>query len=457
MKSGAALVLAASLAARLAVLAWSWGEFTAVADGHYYDVLATRLSQGLGYTWAWPDGVVTYAAHYPVGYPAALSLAYRAFGAGPLAAQLLNLALGVAASVAGWSLARAALGPRAAVAAASLAALEPALLLYQPAVMTEAVTAHLLIVATFFAQGARRRRDRARLAWLALVGLALGMATLVRPQSLVLAPAFGALATSTGWRSRAVGAAAVTALALLVCAPWTARNCARMGACALVSVNGGWNLLIGAAPEATGHYAPVAVPDECRTVFDEAKKDACFGAAARRLIVAAPGRWLGLVPRKLAATFDYAGAAPYYLHASNPGAFSHRAKARAAVVETLAHRALLVGALVALARLAGPRRASRWALALAGTACALAGLLTHDQRGGWLAHLTIVPLVALLGRGLLRAPVVVPLGAVVVGGTALVHAVFFGAGRYSLPAFPFIALLSVGALSPLSNPKSEPS
>lgn len=456
MRRGPAIVLAVALAARVAVLAWAWGRFPATADGHYYDVLAERLSRGLGYTWAWPDGVVTYAAHYPVGYPAALSLAYRAFGAGPGAAQLVNLVLGVAASAAGWALARDAFGPRGAVFAALLAALEPALLLYQPAVMTEAVTAHLLVLAGFVALRARRGRGSSLFAWLALLGVTLGLATLVRPQSLLFAPAFGVLAAPEGWRRRALGAGVVTAAALLVCAPWTARNCARMGSCALVSVNGGWNLLIGAAPEATGHWAPIGVPDECKTVFDEAKKDACFGAAARREIAGAPLRWLALAPKKLAATFDYAGAAPYYLHASSPSAFSYRAKEAAAVVETLTHRVLLVGALVALARADGPRRRARAVIALVGVACALVGLVTHDQRGGWLAHLALVPLAGLLGRRALTGPLVVPLVAVVIGATALVHAAFFGAGRYSLPVFPFVALLSIGALTPLATSSKEP-
>ncbi len=58
----ALLVLAVALLARLAVVAWAWGRFPASEDGHYYDVLAQRLASGAGYTWAWGDGTVTYAA-----------------------------------------------------------------------------------------------------------------------------------------------------------------------------------------------------------------------------------------------------------------------------------------------------------------------------------------------------------------------------------------------------------
>ena len=63
-----------------------------------------------------------------------------------------------------------------------------------------------------------------------------------------------------------------------------------------------------------------------REVFQEAAKDECFGAAARREILAHPGRWLAKMPAKLHATFDYFGAAPWYLHDANSAAFGERAK-----------------------------------------------------------------------------------------------------------------------------------
>jgi pimeloyl-ACP methyl ester carboxylesterase len=60
-------IAAVALVARLAVAVWAWNAIPPTADGHYYHVLATRLAEGHGYTWCWPDGAVTYAAHYPVG------------------------------------------------------------------------------------------------------------------------------------------------------------------------------------------------------------------------------------------------------------------------------------------------------------------------------------------------------------------------------------------------------
>src|SRR3984957_8650830 len=89
---------AVALTARLVVVLWAHATFPAAEDGHYYDTLARRLAEGHGYTWLWPDGAVTYAAHYPVGYPALVALAYSAFGASAGIAMTLNAVLGAAAA-----------------------------------------------------------------------------------------------------------------------------------------------------------------------------------------------------------------------------------------------------------------------------------------------------------------------------------------------------------------------
>jgi 4-amino-4-deoxy-L-arabinose transferase-like glycosyltransferase len=425
-----------ALLARLAVVAWAHGRFPAVEDGHYYDVLARRLAAGQGYTWLWPDGAVTYAAHYPVGYPAMLALAYAIFGASAAAAMTVNALVGAGAAYGAHRIVDGEGVPRWRPLAAGLAvALHPALVPYTAAVMTEGVTAALLVVAT--AVASRARAAERAWPWLAGLGLARGIATLVRPQSLLLAPVLGALAVpweATG-RARLVRAAAVTALALALVAPWTARNCVRMNRCALVSVNGGWNLLIGVHTR-SGSWEAMDVPAECATVWDEAGKDACFERAARRDIAAGPLAWVARVPGKLGVTLNYFGAAPWYLHASDAEVFDDASKVRLAVVETVACRLLLVGALVAMARLTGPRRIGRRLIAGAGV---IAAVTVH----GWLGYLALAVAASLLGRkALVRIPIVVPATIAVVLTTALVHAVFFGAGRYGLVVAPFVAALA---------------
>ncbi|RYE93775.1 MAG: hypothetical protein EOO75_03625 [Myxococcales bacterium] len=436
-----AVVLAVAAVARAAVVLWASSRIVPTADAVYYHKLATRLAAGAGYTWLWPDGVVTFAAHYPVGYPWLLSLVYRLVGPVPAAGALLNAALALAGVAAVWDLTRRSAGLRAAWLAGLLAALDPALVLYTPALMTEGVTASLLALAAWAAAVAHDRSPYGTSGdappprpwpWLLAAGALLGLATLVRPQCVLVAPLLGWAA----WRAR--GSLAVTGAALAVVLPWTLRNCTRMGRCALVSVNGGWNLLIGAGPNANGHWAPVDVPPACREVFDEAGKDACFGEAARQMIAADPGRWLRLVPARLGATFDYCGAGPWYLHDAAPDAFPDAAKVTAGAAETLIHRLMLAAALVALARWPGGLRRTRLAIGAAGVALALV-------RPGWVAYALLAALAALVwASGRPRSFVAAALFAVL-GTTLAVHAAFFGAGRYSLVVFPLMAS-AVGAL-----------
>ena len=444
----------AGLLARLAVVLWAHARFPAVEDGHYYDVLARRIAGGDGYTWLWPDGAVTYVAHYPVGYPALVAAGYAIFGAALSVAMTTNALVGAAGAyamhrlvddhgIARWRPAGAAL----------VVALHPALVPYTAALMTEAATAALLVVAASFATGARASADRdanaapgaapsaapsvSASAWMAGAGLVLGLATLVRPQCLALAPVLGAFAVSgrAAARARCRAIAVVTLVAMICVAPWTVRNCERMNRCALVSVNGGWNLLIGATTR-SGAWQPMSVPAECATVWDEAGKDDCFERAAWREIGRAPAAWMLRAPAKLAATFDYFGAAPWYLHASNADAFGEVAKVRLGALETAVCRLLLLGALVACGTLEGGRAGLRRALACVG---AIGALTLH----GWIGYVAIPVLVALMGwRAIARGPAVVPIAAAAIAATAATHAVFFGAGRYGLVIAPFVAGLA---------------
>ncbi len=430
---------AVALAVRLLVVLWAKGRFPAVEDGHYYDVLAQRLASGAGYTWRWPDGAVTYAAHYPVGYPALLAAAYVLFGASGGVAMMVNASLGAASAFALHRLVDAPGTARWRPAGAGLAvALHPALVPYTAAIMTEGVTASLLVVAA--AVAGRARTARRPWAWIAAGGAVMALATLVRPQSLALAPVLGAFAVPrrpaaslfVRWGPRALGGAALmTGVALLCVAPWTARNCVRMHRCALVSVNAGWNLLIGATTT-SGGWQPVAVPAQCATVWDEAGKDACFERAARDEIERAPASFVARAPAKIAMTLDYFGAAPWYLNAANASAFDGRAKVALASVETIASRMFLLAALVACGRLDGARGRARRLTALVGAAAALT---LH----AWIGYFAIPLSIAMAGRrAVVKAPMVVPTAAAVILATVAIHAMFFGAGRYGLAVVPFV-------------------
>jgi 4-amino-4-deoxy-L-arabinose transferase-like glycosyltransferase len=414
------------------VVFWAAKRIPPAADGSYYHILATRIADGQGYTWLWPDGAVTYAAHYPVGYPALIAGPYAMFGAKPALAMAVNALLGILAALAVYDMLVRVSSRELAFAGGIAMALHPALLPYTAALMTEGVTASLLVVVAACADRARRSPR-----WIVVAGLLLGVATLVRPQSLVLAPFVGLLAVPFGTplARRLSFAAGVTILALAVCAPWTARNCRKMDRCALVSVNGGWNLAIGTQTK-DGGWAAIDVPEACKTVFQEAEKDSCFGREALSVIRAHPGAWLARVPAKLRVTFDYHGAASWYLHTANASAFPFRAKVGLGVLETIAVRLLLALAIVAGIRAPGSAGDARLILGALGIGTCL-------LVPGALAYLTCSIVVLLLGvRSLTRAPVFVALAPIVILTTAATHAVFFGSGRYGLVVLPFVTALA---------------
>lgn len=450
---------AVALAVRLAVVAWAAPRFPPAADGKYYHLLATRLSQGLGYTWQWPDGVVTPAAHYPVGYPALLSLLYRVTGPSSSWAMVLGAALGaLSASLAvvltrGW-------GRKASLASGLAVAVHPALVPYAAALMTEGIAAALLLLAA-----ATIVEERVRRPWLrwGLAGIVMGIATLVRPQCIALAPVLGVLAASGGgWTRRVACGAFVAFVALVVVLPWTARNCVAMKKCALVSVNGGWNLLIGAQTD-SGAWQPIDVPEPCRTVWDEAQKDGCFAAEARRVMASDPMAFFRKVPAKLAVTFDYFGGAPWYLHESNAEAFDAQAKERLGTADAIASRLLLLVALLAVGTRALTRSSSRSGVGVANaeglgrwgppgsgaarvrwgvTALLLAASMASTlSRHAAPAYLGLVGLIALAGP-YASTELIFPWTAAVVLSVAATHAVFFGAGRYGLLVAPLIAAMA---------------
>lgn len=434
---------ALALGFRVAVALWAAPRFPPADDGSFYHVVAQRIAHGLGYTWAWPDGAVTYAAHYPVGYPALVGFAYAVFGARAAVAMGVNALVGALGVAAVHRIANGFGTRRAARAGAVLGTFDPGLVFYTPALMTEGFVASLLAIAGALAVAAADAPARARRIGLVVgLGAAFGACTLVRPQCLVLAPIFGLFAAPvTAARAARFRAAAVTtAIAVACCLPWSARNCARMERCVFVSANGGWNLLIGSAVQGHGAWISVdaiGVPPECRTVFGEADKDVCFGRAGLRRIARAPLSWLLLVPAKLDTTFDFSGAPGHYLHASNSKAFPERAKIGLGVVELGFDRLVAGLALVAMARAPGSRR--KWRRRVASCVAPFVVLPWV-----WIALGGFVIGVLLLGRDLLREPSF-GLAAAVVATTAATHAVFFGAGRYSLVCAALLGAAAAGA------------
>jgi len=269
------------------------------SDAAWYFSRAAMLADGRGYLG--DHGAPT--AYWPPGWPLALSLVFRVTGPSIVAVGLLNLVLSALAGVLVLDLGRRLFGSELSGRAALLLwALYPNSVFYVPLALTEVFYTTLLLALCWLLVA--RQGAVATLA----AGLVLGLATLVKAQSLVVVPAILAIALwreGAAWRrlpALAGKGLVLAALAALVVAPWTLRNHRELGAWVAVSTNGGITLLTGNNDSARGGFTPedpVVRALDARTGLDEMARDAEAGRLGMAWIAAHPARFAGLMPLKL--------------------------------------------------------------------------------------------------------------------------------------------------------------
>ncbi|MFO0590127.1 MAG: glycosyltransferase family 39 protein [Polyangiaceae bacterium] len=434
-----------------------------VWDGHYYDFGARRIAEGHGYSDDSVVGGVTVWhpwCHYPVGYSGFLAFFYWIFGAGPHVGTVANAFVGALTAVVVYRLARYVTTETRARIAGVLTAANPGLIAYTALLMTEPLAAFGILLAAWLYVRDRDRPLRAG----AVAGFILGLATLVRPPSILLAPALfffterGREIGIRGVLKRLSGPAAATALSLLTVLPWTARNCRVMDGCAFVSTNAGWNLMIGAFPRATGRFETVRATDGCPVVTGQVQQDRCWADAGIAHIRSEPGRWLGLAPKKLGYTFDHESFPTGYLGEANPQVWTEERKALGREILGGAHRLLLLFAALAAvglpsisARGDARKRLFQWLPLLAVVGLGLYGFLS-DYHPFWplAAAVIVVPCLPLPGAPP-RWGGIAHLVALV-ASVAAVAIVFFGEDRYHMVATPALCLLCSCALRKPSQP-----
>jgi hypothetical protein len=450
----------AALVARLLVAIHAQAE--PVWDGFYYDLGARRIAAGLGYS---EDLVVAGKtlwlpwAHYPVGYSGFLAGFYALLGDGLFVAAVANALTGALLAAIVHRVARACFvgrgthGERRATIAGWLVALHPGLVLYSGALMTEPLAALGMFAAIAIALHPRRI-----LAAIA-AGIVLGLTTLVRPNAILLAPFLAVPGIVlrgrivAGLASFGARAALISACALAAVAPWTIRNCRVMDACTLVSTNAGWNLVIGAAPGATGKFEFLVgnIPEGAPRCDDggQVAQDRCWARYGVSLIRRDPIRWLGLVPAKLHHTLDAEWFPINYLREARPDLVSARAHVTIGKVLTTLNAILLAVAAIAAIGFTRPSRArpleyaTQCALLLGILALALHGLDPHQPQVWPLGvAAAILPFLPLPGA---PRPNAASLGVAAIALTTLLtHAIFFGEDRYHLVATPAYLLLAAG-------------
>ncbi|MFM5908670.1 MAG: glycosyltransferase family 39 protein [Novosphingobium sp.] len=271
------------------------------SDADWYFTRAALLSQDKGYLSS--EGAPT--AYWPVGWPLMMSLIMRLAGPSVLAIGLFNL---LCAVLSGWlllALSRRLHGSElAARAGLLLYAVYPNAIGYVPLTMTEVFYTLLLLAICFLLVA---RPGRLALLW---AGLLLGIASLVKAQTLVVVPlilAIGLLRQACTLRDvfRGIPRAAgqfvlLIALAAAVVTPWTLRNRDVLGHAVAVSTNGGLTLLTGNNDSADGGF--VEKDPAVQQLYARALPEVAEDAEAKRLglgwIASHPARFAALLPLK---------------------------------------------------------------------------------------------------------------------------------------------------------------
>ncbi|MBI4283428.1 MAG: glycosyltransferase family 39 protein [Chloroflexi bacterium] len=365
-----------------------------VSDFAWYDERAADLAAGLGYQ---ENGTPT--SYWPPGYPFALSIVYRLVGHSFLAGMLFNAMLGVAICILTYKVAKILVGYAGAKLAGGFVALFPSQIFYTNVLGSETLfTALFLVIIYLFVRG--QSRDHG-LAHVAVLGLIIGLAALVRPLVLLfLIVMFVAWLISGASLRRAVG---LFSIALLFSAftilPWTIRNIIQMDAPVLISTNGGIDFWIGNNPEATGRYwFPPDGPLNAELFHGEVEREREGYRLGINFILQYPIDALSLIPRKI-----------YYLIGNDTS-----------------------GAYWATSKLERPLPlVSPWALAS-----------TSKYYYFTILALAVVSLVIL--REWRRHPgAVLPLTLIYwVAG----HVVFFGSDRFHFPIVPLLAVAATGVI-----------
>ena len=217
------LVLFMALVVRAGVFAVHHPFPPLAKDDAVYDKLAWNLISGNGFS-ASPDPPYEPMSVRTPGYPAFLGGVYLVAGRSADAVRAVQIVLSVLTCLMIFVLTRRLLDESHAIGAAGLYALLPAAAHYPSLLLTEANQALLLVALVYCAY---RAAEHPRLwRWFAACAVLLAVATIVRPESLLLMVLlFAALAAIARDRSAAAvrGAAAVACVVLLL-TPWVIRN-----------------------------------------------------------------------------------------------------------------------------------------------------------------------------------------------------------------------------------------
>ena len=266
------------------------------SDAGWYLNRALSIARGDGYS---ERGLPT--AYWPIGYPGFLGALFAVFGASQRVGQLANVALGAGSFLLMLELVRYLFrDERVARLAALLFTLYPNQLAYTPFLLTEIYFTFLVLLGSALFLLSRS-------VWPIIAsGVVFGVATLTKPQVILLPLAWGVLGMWSHRLERSVKpellkVALVYALIAVTIIPWTLRNISVFGVLVPISTNGGFTLATGNNSSARGDYTvdPSVVARINFSVRDQVAADQRARELAVQWIREHPREFLTLVPLKV--------------------------------------------------------------------------------------------------------------------------------------------------------------
>lgn len=293
--------LVAAMAALVRLLYWLPARHslflqTPVVDASFFDIWARTLVEGK---------VFQAQAFFKPPLAAYVLAALYRLGLAMPAVLVLQLGLGVVASVVNFAIARQAFPPRVALAGALAAAALPILPFFEAQLVAEAWTTLLAQVSLLLLLRGTQEHERHTTVKLLASGLLLGLAALGRPNVLIVLPVFGLWLwwCGRGGRRSAAARGSLRALVLLTLgtvvaiSPATLHNL-RYGEFVPVSANLGVNLLTGNSDQADGVSAiPVGVRWD-GLQLEAKQRGAVTPGAFNDLMTGDALRWLADHPRR---------------------------------------------------------------------------------------------------------------------------------------------------------------
>jgi 4-amino-4-deoxy-L-arabinose transferase-like glycosyltransferase len=394
------LILAATLR-----LAWIiYFPTHTYAESSTYFKNATELSQGYGYVYDIQTG--RPMAAWPVGYPVFLAMLFFISSPSLLVAKLANVALSILTIWLAYEWIRRIFNRQVATFASLILAILPGLVVYSSLVQTDLLflcmtTASLLLVIV-------ERQSSHAIAGSFFTGLMSGMTALVRSTGITLLPIwifFHWLVTrkinlSLKWT---IGLFLGT---FLIITPWIVRNYSAFGKIILGSTNGGVNFWMGNNPQAYGGFMwprdesnPLLPLVDTETIIDQ--KGYELGS---QFIREHPWQALALLPKKA-----------FYLYNSND--FGLLWNSRSADNPTKKGTGIRAYALTNLVYI-------------------------------------LVSIYVLFGIASLfwkKAPIIQYFGILFALYWTMVHLIYFGEDRFSLPLFPILSMYAAIGISWVLN------